>query len=200
MRDDLKMKKKEKIRRELLQQRKEMTKGQVATLSAGISEQIRSLEEWQRAKEVLLYWPIMNEVDTRPLISELWQRGVRVLLPRCKPGQPGMMDLVCVTCEQELAAGMYSIMEPVAGCEVIDVGAENFRPDLAILPGISFDRQGFRMGYGGGYYDRLLEGPQMGRALKVGLCYEHLFVKKLPKEAWDRPVNTICTEEQTWHR
>jgi len=191
---------KDKIRRKLIASRKAMTREQVAELSARIADQVRTMEEWQSAGEVLLYWPILNEVDTRPLITDLWQRGARVLLPRCRPGQPGMMDLACVTCEQELAEGMYSIMEPIEACEVIDVTTENFNPDLALIPGVSFDQRGYRIGYGGGYYDRLLEGPAMGRAMKVGLCYEHLFVKKLPHEDWDRPVNAICTEVRVWHR
>lgn len=191
---------KDKIRRKLIERRKAMAKDQVAELSGRIADQVRSLKEWQNAKEVLLYWPIMNEVDTRPLITDLWQRGTRVLLPRCKPGQPGIMDLACVTCQEELAQGMFSIMEPIEACEVIDVTTENFNPDIALIPGVSFDRRGFRVGYGGGYYDRLLEGPAMGRALKIGLCYESLFVRRLPREDWDRPVNSICTDKQTWHR
>lgn len=194
------MSSKDKIRRKLIARRKAMSRDEVTALSGRIADQVRSLEEWRHAGEVLLYWPIMNEVDTRPLISDLWQRGARVLLPRCRPGQPGMMDLACVTCEEELAQGMFSIMEPTNACEVIDITAESFNPDLALIPGVSFDREGHRIGYGGGYYDRLLQGPKMGRALKLGLCYERLFVKKLPRRDWDRPVNAVCTEEQIWHR
>ncbi len=173
---------------------------QVAEQSRQIVARVMSLPEWKSACEVLLYWPIQNEVDTRALISDLWQREVRVLLPRCRPGQPGMMDVACVTCRNELAEGMYSIMEPIQACEVIDITNKTFCPDLALIPGVAFDRKGFRIGYGGGYYDRLLEGPQMGRALKIGLCYEAQFVKKLPAEEWDRPVNAVCTEKQLWPR
>ena len=177
-----------------------MSPDEVGSRSLAVIEHIRALPEWKIASEVLCYWPFKNEVDIRPLIYELWQRGVRVLLPRCRPGQPGVMDVACVTCEDELAEGMYSIMEPTTVCEVMDVTNDTLAPDLALIPGVAFDHRGFRLGYGGGYYDRLLEGPQLGRAFKIGLCFELLFVKKLPVDDWDRPVNAVCTENQLWQK
>ncbi|MEF2143953.1 MAG: 5-formyltetrahydrofolate cyclo-ligase [Desulfovibrionaceae bacterium] len=192
--------KKDKIRRALIQERRAMDPAEAAEKSAAVVRLIRQTLAWKNVREALVYWPTQNEVDTRPLIRELWQRGVRVLLPRCRPGQPGVMDFACVTCEADLAEGAYRVMEPGASCRALDAQADEFEPDLALIPGVGFDRQCFRIGFGGGYYDRLLGGPKMGRALKFGLCYSFQVKNKLPVDEWDRPVNAVCTEDELWYR
>ncbi|MGE4468913.1 MAG: 5-formyltetrahydrofolate cyclo-ligase [Desulfovibrio sp.] len=194
------MTKKDKVRRRLIEQRRAMLPEQAAAKSARIVERIRETLAWKNARQILVYWPTQNEVDTRPLIAELWQRGAEVLLPRCRPGQPGVMDVACVTGEADLAPGAFRIMEPDPSCRVVDLYADSFAPDLAFIPGVGFDRRGFRLGFGGGYYDRLLGGIQMGRALKFGLCYGFQVCSKLPLDDWDRPVNAVCTEEELWYR
>ena len=71
-----------------------------------IAERVRALSEWKNAYSVLLYWPIKNEIDTRALLAELWERGAMALLPRCRPDQPGFMDLCACTCEDDLTEGV----------------------------------------------------------------------------------------------
>lgn len=194
------MTKKDKVRRSLIEQRRGMGLDEVAEKSASIVARIRATIAWKNVRQALVYWPTQNEVDTRPLIVELWQRGASVFLPRCRPGQPGVMDVACVTCEAELAPGAYQIMEPSKDCRIVDIQADDFAPDLALIPGVGFDRSCFRLGFGGGYYDRMLVGPEMGRALKFGLCYSFQVRNKLPVDDWDRPVNAVCTEDELWYR
>jgi 5-formyltetrahydrofolate cyclo-ligase len=186
---------KDKVRRKMIERRRAMTFEDVAARSNRIVETIRRMPEWESARQVLLYWPKDNEVDTRALVAELWAKGTQVLLPRCRPGQPGIMDIALVACEADLEPGSYSIMEPAGSCRVLDVDLDDFQPDLACIPGVAFDRKGFRVGYGGGYYDRLLESAHMGPCLKIGLCYAEFLVRSVPAEDWDRPVNAVCTEE-----
>lgn len=193
------MNKKDKVRRTLIDMRRGMGPDEVARKSEAIVARIRETLAWKNVQQALVYWPTQNEVDTRPLIVELWQRGASVLLPRCRPGQPGVMDVACVTSEADLAPGAYHIMEPGENCRILDFGAESFAPDLALIPGVGFDRDCFRVGFGGGYYDRLLEGPQLGRALKFGLCYGFQVQNHLPVDDWDRPVNAVCTEDELWY-
>ncbi len=189
---------KKAMRSTLLEKRQSMSYDEVYSFSQRIAKQVQRLGQWQTAKQVAIYWPHLNEVDTRVLIHELWEQGRQVFLPRCISGQSGSMELVSVHSEHDLHKGAYSIMEPVDSCEILDI--EKKQPDLLIIPGLAFDMQGFRLGYGGGYYDRLLEKPSMSQVFSIGLCYARLFMQKLPQEAWDRPVNAVCTEEQTWFK
>ena len=184
--------KKEKIRRSMLERRAELEPPRVKAASLEIIQWIRGLPQWKNAREVLVYWPVQNEVDVRPLFADLWQGDVRVLLPRCRPGQPGLMDLCHVTCEAELVQGMYAIMEPGPSCLIVD----DFRPDVCLVPGVGFDERGYRLGFGGGYYDRMLEKPMMASALKVGICYDFQVRRKVPNDDWDQPMNAICTEKR----
>lgn len=186
---------KETLRRKLIDKRR-MQEGQAATeKSARVVERIRALEQWTTAGEVLLYWPVKGEVNIRPLLLELWERGSRVLLPRCRPDEFGRMDIACATCEGELVPGPFSIMEPDAEQCAPEAG---ICPDLALIPGVGFDLRGYRLGFGGGYYDRILAESDMRSALTVGVAYGFQLVDQLPVETWDQPVNLVCTEEELW--
>ena len=183
------------LRAKLIDKRAALTKEQVLSGSGNALEMIRALYEWKNAAEVLIYWPIRGEIDVRPLITELWQRDTRVLMPRCRPDAYGEMDIACAACEDDLTEGPFSIMEPDAdSCPAVDACC----PDLAIIPGVCFDRRGFRLGFGGGYYDRLLASDTLLSTLKIGLGYTFQLVEQLPVQPWDMPVNIICTEEELW--
>lgn len=179
------------LRRKILARRTGLDAETVRRASLSITDIIRKLPEWKNVRQALLYWPVRGEVDTRPLMADLWQRGIEVLLPRCREGQPGVMDLACVSCETDLRPGMFSIMEPYeAKCPAM----REFEPDVALIPGVAFAADGFRLGFGGGYYDRLLSEPGLARTLTIGLCYAFQQVDELPVEKWDQPVRAICTE------
>jgi len=186
---------KKELRSKLIEQRSALTQERVLAGSMGALELVRALPEWKNAKEVLVYWPIKGEIDVRPLVMELWQRESRVLMPRCRPDAYGEMDIACATCENELAPGPFSIMEPDAElCPPVDMCS----PDLAIVPGVCFDRNGYRLGFGGGYYDRLLASDDMRGTLTVGIGYTFQLVDQLPNQPWDMAVNIVCTEEELW--
>lgn len=187
---------KKELRQELLLQRTSLTNGEAAAMSLAVAERLRSLGRWRNARVVLAYWPVRNEVDTRPLITELWQRGALVLLPRCRAGEPGRMDFGCVACADELAPGPHSILEPGPGCRIVEGADPELLPDLALVPGVGFDRRGYRIGFGGGYYDRVLGSPLLARALNVGLCYGFQVVDRVPNEEFDRPVEALCTDRE----
>ena len=150
---------------------------------------MRSLPRWRSAKSALLYMPIRNEIDLRPLLVECFNRGMTTLLPRCRPAEPGVMDLACVASHDDICAiGPFGIQEPGDHCALAPEP-----PDVAIVPGAAFDRQGFRLGYGGGYFDRLLARPEWAHCLAVGVCHGFQLVPELPHDPWDRPVNIVCS-------
>lgn len=192
---------KDRLRKALVERRMGLTPEEVRLASLAVAERIRALPEWKNAWSVLLYWPIKNEVDTRPLLEELWERGANALLPRCRPEQPGFMDLCACTCEEDLAEGAFHIMEPAPCCATSEDSGEPFVPDLVLVPAVAFDAHGYRLGFGGGYYDRLLARPEMDEAVTIGLCYEFQRLPVLPTNAWDEPVQAVCTErELKWFR
>jgi 5-formyltetrahydrofolate cyclo-ligase len=184
------------LRRAMLARRAALPQEQVASWSLRALDRLRLDQRFRSAREALLYMPFRNELDVRPLLAELWARGARVLLPRCLPGRPGEMELACVTCLDEIRPGMHSIPEPDPDrCRVLDA----FRPDLALVPGVAFDRRGFRLGFGGGYYDRILTHPGLRDTALIGMAFAFQVVDELPVEPWDRRVHAICTEESlTW--
>lgn len=178
------------MRKRLLSIRSGLSATAVAGASADIAGHVRRLPDWRRAQEVLLYWPVRGEVDVLPLMHELWNRKARVLLPRCRPHENGVMDLACVSCEEDLTPGMYSIMEPCGTCAALEAPA----PQLALVPGVGFDRRGFRLGVGGGYYDRLLAMESMADCLTIGMCYDFQLVDTVPGDEWDMPVKAVATQ------
>ena len=157
---------------------------------------------WLGARSVALYVGVRGELATQNLLSAAWRQGRTVWLPRVRRDEPGLMDFVACEGPEQLRPGPHGLLEPDAALPGVAPGqtkaaAPNghvFTPDLALLPGVAFDRKGGRLGYGGGYYDRFLEH---GLACPlVGLCFAFQLVESLPLAPWDRRVNVICTEEQ----
>lgn len=139
-----------------------------------------------RAQTILLYWGVGTEVDTRPVLQELLRRGKTLCLPKCLPNRA--MVARQVEDLQRLVPGVFGIPEPETDCP--DVPAE--KVDLIIVPGLVFDRQGYRLGQGGGYYDRYLEhytGKTLGLARKI------VAQEAVPREAFDRPVDGVLWDE-----
>lgn len=184
---------KKDLRKKFISARHLLSAAEVSSQSFAVQKNIRSLPVWQEASEVLLYLPINNEVDTWPLLYELWEREVRVLLPCCRSEEEGIMDLAYVRHAQEIKPGAFNIPEPDRQiCQMLD----NFHPDIILLPGVGFDRQGFRLGYGGGYYDRFLSHPHLAQTLFLGIAFEFQLVEELPVEDWDKPVHAVITNQE----
>lgn len=179
------------MRRRMAALREGVPPDERAELSAAVLDRLRGVPAWDLAREVLTYMPVHGEVDVRPLMDELWARGARVLLPRCRPDEPGIMDLACVTCPAELAPGRYGILEPDPDACPAEAAP---RPDLILVPGVAFDIRGFRLGYGAGFYDRLLSGEGAPGASVYGLAYSFQVLERLPSDPWDVPVQAVITE------
>lgn len=181
------------LRERMLARREALSPAEVEEKSRRIQERLAALPLYQKAREVLLYASFRNEVRTTRLLDGLWRRSARVLLPRLVPGKKGELNVCCVGCNRDLKPGGFGIPEPdPASCAPLDV----FTPELAVIPGVAFDRDGARLGFGAGYYDRLLSRKSLQDTLLVGLAYSFQIVPELPTEAWDRPVHLIITEDE----
>ena len=149
---------------------------------------------YRAAREVAAYLPVKNEVDAAIVARQTLADGKRLLLPRCRDDAPGLLDFGCVSCLSDVEPGRFGILEPR---QAVCRPPEAFAPDLILVPGLAFDRLGRRLGFGGGYYDRLLAQPLAARAFSVGLAFAFQLVRELPADPWDRPVNAVVTERQT---
>ncbi len=170
---------KKSLRTEILRRRKEYNKGKED--SALIAEKFLSLPEVKKAKSILLYFPHKNEVDTTFIIEELLKEGKDVVLPKVVGFH---IYPIKISNLASLKSGYAGIKEP----EGEKYPLENI--DIIVVPAIAFDIHGHRLGYGKGYYDRLLSKVN---ALKIGLAYNFQVLEKLPSEPHDIPVDLIVT-------
>ena len=150
-----------------------------------LARRFLALPQVDAAGTLLLFWGVGTEPDTRPILEALWARGKEVLLPRCLPGR--VLEARRVRDPRELLPGALGIPEPGEACPTVgwgDIG-------LILAPAVAYDRRCFRLGQGGGYYDRCLAGYG-GRT--VGLCRDVLLQERLPVEPHDRGVELVLTE------
>lgn len=154
--------------------------------AAAICRHVTALPEYQAASTVMAFVGTAREIDTAALLQAIWRDGKTLCLPRCGAGHT--MALCLVTGLEQLAPGAYGILEPVECCPLLE--PEDI--DLVITPCVSCDRQGNRLGQGGGYYDRFFERCSSPAAL---LCRERLLVEHVPMEPHDRRFSLLVTEK-----
>ena len=166
--------------------------------SRRMQECLLASELWSKCLRVAAYVSVKGEADTGLILAEALLSGRELFLPRCRvkgeEGWPGAMDFFACSDLGALKKSAFGIPEPVPGPETRLLTMEALRdPDtLVIVPALAFDRSGYRLGYGGGYYDRMLASASCPC---VGLAFHDLLVESLPREEWDRPVSAVCTEE-----
>ncbi len=139
------------------------------------------------ARTVFCYVSLPQEIDTHPILLDAWSSGKRVAIPRCRKN--GRMDFFIVRDQNDLLPGMRGISEP-----------KDDRPlcvplpdDLCIVPCLGMDRNGYRLGYGGGYYDRYLSKYAVRT---LGLCYHACVIRDLPIESFDIKLQMFITEKE----
>ena len=148
-----------------------------------------ALPEVKAARTILLFYGVGREPDTTELIETLWAQNKTVLLPRCLPKRG--MEARRIVPGARLVYSTYGIPEPDQECPV--VGRD--RIELILVPNLCCDKQGYRLGHGGGYYDRYLAGYS---GMTVSLCPEEWLQEQFPREDYDLPVRLVLTENAEW--
>lgn len=179
---------KQSIREEMLARRKGLASTTCLGLSLRIQERVLTLPEFVAAGCLALYSPLLNEVFTEKIFEVSRRLGKKVAYPRVCDST---LEFIEVSDRGELQPGAYGILEP-KGFRVMPLDSL----DLLIVPGVAFDLSGHRLGYGKGFYDRVLH-RRAGHALLVGLCFEQQLIDALPAETHDVRMDRVITEERT---
>lgn len=177
--------KKAELRRFVREQKKRYSTSQLTSMSMEICDKVLRSACWREAQTVLLYHPLAGEVDVRPLIDEAYGQGKTVLLPVCVGDE---LELRLYEGESSLDLGSFGIMEPTGKPYAEEWFSE---VDLAILPGMAYDKKGHRLGRGKGYYDRLVY--KLVNARLQGVCFPFQFLDEVPAEVHDIAVADVLT-------
>ena len=181
------------LRKMLLARRAALPPEEAARLSRLIQEHILASKAWQNARQVVLYSAIRNEADTGLLFADALAGKKQALFPRCLPGKTGIMELAACPGPEVMRPGVFGILEPdPALCPALS-GAD-LHPDIVITPGVGFDRHGGRLGYGAGYYDRILQGSEFKNAYLIGAAYAFQLVESVYSDAWDHRLDAVAVE------
>ena len=168
--------------------RKVMPDAIKAAYDAKLTNNILASPEYQRAQRVMGYASLEEEVKTWPILRHALAEGKSVYLPRVEGKRLAVAPVIYHEGDfVDLSPAYRGILEPKAP------GIDPGQLSLILVPGLAFDREGFRIGYGGGYYDRLLE--EVGdRVVSMGICYSFQMCRRLPRMSHDVPVSRMMTE------
>ena len=156
------------------------------THAAAIADALLALPELARVRTILVYSALPAELDPALAVTTLRTRGVRVAYPRIEA--PGVLDLHLVDHELELVPGPFGLSQPDARAP----RAQRESIDAVIVPGVAFDESGRRLGYGGGYYDRLL--PMLRPdCIRIGIAFDQQLLPRIPSEEHDVDVDMVVT-------
>lgn len=186
---------KSSLRSNYLTARRRIDPATKAALDARILERLAGFDLYADAGLVLAYVSYGNEVDTRAVIESALTSGKRVAVPRVLPHEH-KMDFYEIDGMGDLEEGFKGILEPRRGVSS-PLGTVDLLGSVCLVPGLVFDAEGHRIGYGGGYYDRFL---QFYPGDKIALARSaQVSSNPLPAESSDVPVDFIVTDSGVWH-
>lgn len=178
---------KQEVRKQMKAQRRRLSSSYRAEADKRILANLEAEEVYQKCRTLFSYVSFGEEPETRTLILHALRAGKKVSVPHCQ--NDGRMEAFEITGLQDLKEGFHGILEPGSHC----VRREPDYFDLCVIPCVACMREGVRLGYGGGYYDRYL--PKT-RGFRVLLCHEKQVCQDLPTERHDCLMDMIITENQ----
>ncbi len=185
---------KKEIREAILQEKVKFSKTVVREKSLAIFNILKEKDFYKNADNIMVYITLENEneVSTEPIIDDLMNRGKRVFVPLTVHKTKELIVSELKDLDNDLEVGNFGVMEPKK---------ETTRPvepsvlDLVIVPGVAFDKKGYRVGHGAGYYDRFL--PRLSKkTVTVSIAFDMQMIDKVPADCHDIPVEYIITEKQ----
>ncbi|MCL2837997.1 MAG: 5-formyltetrahydrofolate cyclo-ligase [Oscillospiraceae bacterium] len=181
---------KQEYRARFLQQRNQLSSQFITESSAKICERVIKLPQFSECDAIFTYQSFGSEVDTQLLIEQAWDAGKKVCIPKIAGKRK--MDFYCIEKGQPLKANKYGILEPTDDCEL----AFPNKKSMFVIPGLAFDKNGYRIGYGAGFYDIYLAEREV--LAKIGICFDLQIVDDAYPDSHDIPVSVIVTEKNVY--
>ena len=178
---------KKQLRKQIREEKKRYPAHELTATSAALLEQIEKHPRFIASRTILCYYSLGDEVQTHDFV-EKWHTSKKILLPVVVDD---ILKLRHYTGKDCLKTGAFGIEEPTG-----DYFTDFDEIELGIIPGMSFDRQGNRLGRGKGYYDKLL--PSL-HTYNIGICYQFQAREEIPCEPFDRRMDEVWTEEGRWY-
>ncbi len=178
------------LRKAFKEKRRQLSEEEKKEFSESLCRNICSLDVFKEADAVLSFYPLSSETDVRGVNEEAVRLGKTLAFPKCVNGTREM-NFYVVKGEADLEKGSFSIMEPKESCPLFIPSAEI--KTLCIVPALAYDGEGYRLGYGGGYYDRYL----LRYSVKtVGAVYHPFLTDTLARDRYDIAVDAVVTDKK----
>ena len=172
---------KKELRRSIREQKRAMTEAEITCRSEKLGQLFAASDAYKNAKTIYFYLPYNQEVRTIPMLEQALKDGKRVAVPKVYGDE---MKFIAISDLSRIEKGYAGIPEPIDDGPIADD-----KTALVLMPGLAFDPQGHRIGYGGGFYDRFLAAEPNHPTL--ALCYEFQMLPHLETEEFDIPVDTV---------
>ena len=176
---------KNQLKESILKKRNSLPKEEIIEKSKQIEKNLLNLEYYNKSKTIMFFVSFNNEVNTHELLKKAL-KDKTVVIPKVSHHE--IEPSVIISLDNLVASGKFKILEPI---ETMKIAYKNI--DLILVPGIVFDKEGHRIGYGLGYYDKFLS--KVPKAIKIGLAFDFQVIDKIPREMHDVPVDFIVTEK-----
>jgi 5-formyltetrahydrofolate cyclo-ligase len=177
---------KKELRRKVLEKRDSLSKREVLSKSKLIKEKLFSIGEFKLAKTICFFVSFNSEIHTHNMIKEAIKQGKDVCVPIATDGH---LILSKIKSFKDLdKENIYGILEPSKEDKI-----NKNKVDVIVVPGTVFDKQKHRIGYGQGYYDKLLKKYQ---GLSVGICFDLQIIGKVPRNEWDEKLDLVISEKR----
>jgi 5-formyltetrahydrofolate cyclo-ligase len=189
------------LRSQMISERKRLSSEFIAAAGAAVRDRLINFEPFAKAHMIMTYIDAKNELPTRSIIAECFSRGIRVCVPKVlyKTGQRLIRAYEIRDISKDLRQGSFGILEPFFIDDVEQIKREIIMSDMDIIlvPGVAFDVNGNRIGYGAGYYDRFFkEVNKNSKCLKIGLCFDYQLIDQIDADTHDVPVDCVFTEKR----
>ena len=189
---------KKTLRKEILTKRKNIDVVEKEEMDKKILNKFYKSKYYRESKNIFIYISYDSEINTKEIINKSLIDKKKIYVPRTE-FKTRLMDAVEITSLENLIESEYGILEP----SIYEPYIEPNELDLIVVPGVGFDRNGGRMGYGAGFYDRYfkkISKDKMQKIVKLALAYDFQILEDVPMNEQDVPVNYIITEKEFIHR
>ncbi len=191
---------KQEIRNEVTNKKRLMTTQEIENLSLILVDKFCDLDEYKNASCIFAYMPYNQEVNTKHIIERALKDGKKVAVPKTlasgdtcnKKGEiiPDYMEFIYIDSFDELKKGYMGIPEPVFDEKMV----AHEKEVLILMPGLAFDKDNNRIGYGGGFYDKYLSSHKETHFVKIAVCFAFQFYESIPTDSYDEKMDFVLTQ------